>query len=123
MKFYIAGKWEERDNIRFIQKQLIRLGHEITKDWTIDEEGEAGFPVINVVEDISGVKTADVFVGLFINNLDYKGALVELGAALAGRKPCYIIGHAMDACIFLQHPLVTQVDTVGELFKEIALES
>ncbi|KKK73067.1 hypothetical protein LCGC14_2897530 [marine sediment metagenome] len=119
MKIYVAGKWEERKDVKFLQRQLILLGHEITKDWTVDEEGEAGYPVINVVEDMWGVKSTDIYVGLFLNNHNYKGALVELGGALASRKPCYIIGHAMDSCIFIRHPLVRQVATTGEFLNEM----
>jgi len=114
MKIYVAGKWEDRRSVQDIQGALLLKGYEITKDWTIDDEGDAGYPVINVVEDIRGVAMADAYVGYFENEHNYRGTLIEFGAALALRKPCYIIGHAIDKCIFIKHPLVTQFDSVEE---------
>ena len=110
MKFYVAGKWEERRLVKFLQAALIELGHEITKDWTVDEEFEPGYPIINVVEDVRGAKTADAYVGIFKNTHNYKGALIEMGVSLGSRIPIYIIGHAIDSCIFTSHPLVRQFD-------------
>jgi len=119
VKFYIAGKFEERPSVKALQNELIKLGHEITKDWTLDEEDEPGYPVINAVEDVRGVKMAGAYVGLYINSHDYKGALVEMGVALGARIPLYIIGHAVDSCIFINHPLVETFETVGEFLEWI----
>jgi len=119
MKFYVAGKWEEREAIRRLQNELRNLGHEITKDWTVDEEDAPGYPVINVVEDVRGAKVADAYVGLFVNSHNYRGALVEMGVALGNRKRVYIIGHGIDGCIFAGHPLVTVFDNVNDFLKGI----
>jgi len=116
--FYIAGKWEEREQIREIQKALIEKGHEITCDWTYHEKDDPGYPVTYAVEDIEGVKNCDVYVGVFVSDLNYKGALVEMGAALATFKTVCIIGHAIDSCLFREHPLVGWYDTVEEFLEE-----
>ncbi len=115
MKIYVAGKFEDQKRVKNIQEQLISRGHEITKDWTEDKEAENGFPVINVVEDMRGIATADAYVGVFVDKFNYKGALVELGAAIALRKKVYVIGHGADSCIFLSHPLVRRCNSVKEI--------
>jgi len=115
MKFYVAGKFEVWERVRGIQNYLISQGYEITKDWTSDKESDNGFPIINVVEDIRGIAMADAYVGVFEEGYIYKGALVELGAAIALRKKVYIIGHAQDSCIFINHPLVTKCEAELEI--------
>lgn len=111
MKFYVMGKWEEREEIRKLQAELRRLGHIITIDWTWHNEDDPGFPSQYAVEDIIGACSADACVGRFINKHNYKGALIEMGASLASGKRVYIIGHAIDSCLFVGHPLVQKFDT------------
>lgn len=107
LKIYVAGKWQDRFEVRTIQTILRDAGHEITCDWTDHE-----YPTENVNEmlrhyataDIQGVKDADVVICVFIQKHHYRGALVEMGAALALDKPVFVLGHAEDSCIFMQHP-------------------
>lgn len=113
-KFYVAGKCEEREKIRELMQTLISLGNEITVDWTVHERSDTGYPAAYAQEDIEGVRRADIYIGYFMNKNDYKGALVELGAALGLGKRVFIVGHAIDSCIFVGHPLVTQVDSKEE---------
>jgi len=110
MKFYIGGKWEEREGVRKLQNELRRLGHIITIDWTWHEEDDPGFPSQYAIEDIVGVTSCDAYVGRFVSKVNYRGALVEMGAALAGGKRVFIIGHAIDSCLFANHPLVQRFD-------------
>ncbi len=119
MKFYVAGKFGERLEVRDFCSKLVSKGHEITKDWTSDEESDNGFPVINVVEDTRGVAMADAYIGRFLNPHIYKGALVEMGMAIGLRRNVYIIGHAMDECIFIHHPLVHRFDSEDEFIEYI----
>ena len=111
MKFYVAGKWQERLDVQTLQHALIELGHEISLDWTYHTEADEGFPLSYSVEDIEGVRKCDVYVGRFLNNHNYKGALVEMGAALALNKIVCIIGRAIDSCLFAHHPFVMQFET------------
>ena len=106
IKFYVAGKWEERESVRGIQGALRELGHIITVDWTWHEEEEPGFPSQYAVEDIIGASSCDIYVGLFERNHNYKGALVEMGAALSQGKIVCIIGNAIETCLFCHHPFV-----------------
>lgn len=34
VKFYVAGKWNDRGKVQAVQKILIARGHRITVDWT-----------------------------------------------------------------------------------------
>jgi len=106
LKFYVAGKWEDREAVRKIQNNLIAKGHQITVDWTKHEISDEGYPKQYSEDDINGVRDCDIYVGRFVDKLNYKGALVEMGAALAMRKPTFIIGRAIDSCVFKHHYLV-----------------
>ncbi len=116
---YVAGKWQERERIRGIHRALRGLGHKITVDWTGHEEDDTEFPSGYAVEDVRGVQNADLFIGLFANKHEYKGALVEMGVALGLNIPVYIIGHAIDSCVFSAHPLVHTFDSLDELLNEL----
>lgn len=110
MKFYVAGKFQDRRNVRKLMDKIQDLGHTITYDWTVDEENAEGYPVQNTINDAMGVKVCDVLVCRFIKKNMYRGALVELGIALGLGKRIYVIGHEADACIFTNHPNVQHFD-------------
>lgn len=67
------------------------------------------------MRDLNGVTDADILVVLAERDLPYKGAFVELGAALASGIPTYIIGTGMKGCLFLRHPLVSFVGGIEEI--------
>ncbi len=119
MKFFISGKFEDRLNIRYLQNELKKMGHEITEDWTYHEYSDKGYPEEYAISDIEGVSKADTFVGRFVADYNYKGAFVEMGVALGQGKRCFVIGHAIDSCIFLHHPLVRRVESDKEFLKLI----
>lgn len=119
MKIYVAGKWEDREAVRELQKALIDMGHEITVDWTYHEKDDVGYPQTYAQDDVRGVQEAEAYIGLFLRENNYKGALVELGVALGLNKKTYIIGHAIDSCLFVSHKLVTQFNTVEEFLDHI----
>ena len=118
MKIYVAGKWEDRDQVRLVHQELRRLGHEITVDWT-----DHDYPTDDIesilesytLDDIWGVKEADLFIALMTVNYLYKGAWVEMGVALGKGIPVLVIGKAGDSCIFMNHPLVRKLDSFSDL--------
>ncbi len=117
MKIYVASKWEERHEVKDLMCSLIARGHEITCDWTNHNYGDAGYPVQYAQDDVTGVLEADIFIGLFINEHNYRGALIEMGVALGSNSPVYIVGHAIDSCMFTHHPYVLMFNTVDDLLK------
>ena len=78
MKFYVAGKWEARDAVKNLQEDFVELGHTITVDWTWHEKADEGYPIQYSIDDIKGVQLADAYIGLFVEDYHYKGALVEM---------------------------------------------
>lgn len=111
MRFYVAGKFEDRKAVKWLIDWLKEMGHEITVDWTSHEYEDEGYPVQYSQDDIRGVKECDAYVGIFNANYAYRGALVEMGAALALDKKVYIIGQAINTCMFVSHPLVQKIET------------
>ncbi len=116
MKVYVAGKWEDRRRCRDIMDRLEDTGHTITCDWTDHEYEDEQYPIQYCQDDVQGVKDADVFLGVFIDNtVHYRGALVEMGIALGLGLPCYIIGNAQDDCIFINHPQIIKVANLRDM--------
>ncbi len=111
MGFYVAGKWQDRKNDRKLMDKIQELGHTITYDWTKDDENAKGYPVLNTINDTRGVYECDVFVGRFIGDYKYNGAMSELGMAIIENKQILIVGHGADSCIFTNHPLVQHFET------------
>ena len=102
MRIYVAAKWEDKANAALLMNQLREAGHTITYDWTTcsvcDEE--------QALRDMEAVLDADAFVGIFVKDLPYLGSVAEFGMAAICGMPCYLIGHAIDACIFTKLPNV-----------------
>lgn len=124
MKFYVAGKYQERDCVRLVFKELEALGHIITVDWTNHDiypndavEQKLG---LFAHDDIEGVREADAFIGCLLNDHVYKGLWCEMGAALALGKPVYLVGSAGDSCIFANHKLVKKFKTFQELYSFVS---
>lgn len=120
MRVYVAGKWAPTTitRVREVMAQIIVAGHQITYDWTTDDQAGP----IQAINDMHGVLGADVFV-LVAEDPDvvYCGAVAELGMALASGLPVYVLGTALDtdrpiqgSCIFL---------TLGTIRREEAFVS
>lgn len=114
-RVYVAGRFEEKELVRQVQESLRKLNYIIQLDWTWHERSDHGFPSQYAIEDILGASTADIYVGIFLRSHSYKGALVEMGAALGNGKKVIIVGHAIDTCIFVGHPLAAQFETIDSM--------
>jgi nucleoside 2-deoxyribosyltransferase len=127
LKIYVAGKWQERILCRTIMSELEKAGHKITCDWTnhdypdptLPESEQRAFLQRWALLDIAGVQDADVLVFVAFNKNDYRGAFVELGAAIGLGKRVFVIGNAIDSCIFVAHPLVKKVVDFDELLERL----
>lgn len=132
MKFYVAGKWQDRYTIRWLQQELMSRGHSISCDWTnhdFDKNGVKAtkYQLIKIAEeDARGVKDCDIYVGILLSEYSYKGLWVEMGMAIALKKKVYAIGEAGDSCIFMNHPSVqrfrTMEDFLGFIDREFIKE-
>ena len=110
MKIYVAAKWEERPHAREVMRRLKENGHQISFDWTIGQLGNGK----QADEDMNGVLNADCIILLAEKKLNYRGALVELGAAIATGKRVILVGSGVDNCIFSMHPVIERVWTAEE---------
>jgi|GEM_PF-744125 len=90
IKFYIASRLENAEQVRCLAKILKMWGWEHTYDWTthgsVQDKGET---VIREVahKEIQGVKNADIVIVLLPGG---RGTHTELGAAIALDKPVFI---------------------------------
>ena len=119
MKFFVSGKFEDRQNVSKLMDKIQGLGHAITYDWTIDEEVDEGYPVLNTINDLKGVQICDTLACRFIEENNYRGSLVELGIALGLHKRICVIGHGADKCIFVNHPNVQRFETEYEFLSYV----
>ena len=114
MKFYVAGKFQDRENVRKLMDKIEAYGHTISTDWTdhINNSGKAKSEY--AIYDLNGVKDCEVFVGRFVDDFNYSGARVEFGIALGLGKVICIIGRAIDSCIFMNHPVIRKFESEGQ---------
>lgn len=106
MKVYVAGKWEDRAEVSDIMRILEGMGFNITCDWTDHKYEDEAYPQQYCMDDIQGVKDADLYLGIFIADYHYQGSLVEMGIALGVGIPVWLFGNKADGCIFSNHPSV-----------------
>lgn len=111
MKFYVASKFENQKVVGDIIQRLTEKGHVNTFDWRGNEE----LSEITAIEDFNGVYQADFIVGVFTENYAYKGAICEVGMALAWNKKIYILGDWLDKMIFMQLPNITKIKSIEEI--------
>ncbi len=135
-RIYVAGRFRRYEECRALMDDLVAVGHTITHDWTRTEEfGDDGHPKAtdgdldryaqrcHAVDDLRGVRTADMLVVLAHDSLC--GGLIEVGAALAYGVPVWICDPWRHT-IFWHHPLITVTDepsmreSLGVLVKQEA---
>lgn len=111
MKFYVASKFENQLTVGNIIQRLTEKGHVNTYDW----RGNEDLTEKAAMEDADGVYQADFVVGVFIDNYIYKGAICEIGMALAWNKTIYILGDWLDAMIFMKLPNIIKIKSIEEI--------
>ena len=115
MKIYVAGKWEDRTRVSEIMQILRDIGFEITCDWTDHKYADEAYPRQYCMDDTQGVKDADLYLGIFVDEYNYRGALVEMGIAIGVGIPVWLFGDKADSCIFSHHPSVVKFQDWGKL--------
>jgi hypothetical protein len=121
MKLFVTGKAGEESVARSAMQSLKRAGHEITFDWTSIPhlkpytENVAASRKTAVLET-QGVMDAEAVV--LLAHEKGIGMYVELGMAIAWRKPVFVIGD-MTPTMFLFHPLVKRVKDVTEVMDHL----
>lgn len=88
MKFYLAGRFKQKEIIEHYYTMLESHGHTITTKWT-EQESIKPFAQNKskaqqyISEDFLGIKQADVFILFAEYAPDARGCYIELGYALS----------------------------------------
>jgi nucleoside 2-deoxyribosyltransferase len=122
LRYYIATKLENHAQHNKVRDVLNAMGHQITYDWT--SHGPVWTSGIGRIREVSiletnGVLDADVVVILWPGG---RGTHVELGMAIAARKPVIFMSTNLEhhiaspeTCAFYHHPLVDKCKSVDEI--------
>lgn len=128
MKFYVAARFDMKEEVRDIYRKLEKKGHEIIADWTLHKPiqpyGEhKKLAKEYAIEDVNAVRDCDVFV-LISNEGGSTGTYVELGVAIEsnianGKPKIYVIGEFNSNVLFYFHPCVNRRDSVDEVLDDM----
>lgn len=102
MKIYVASN--EVSRAKHVMEELIKAGHEITFDWTLDIENEVQEQG-KALKEREAVRDCDVLVYLWKENQE--SARFEAGMAMGLRKS--IIAVTDHSAWFFALPEVTQI--------------
>jgi hypothetical protein len=129
MRYYIASKLENVEQVRVLKSYLEARGHVHTYDWTVHGSVQKqGHDVIAGVaeKEACGVMSADV---VFVLLPGGRGTHVETGIAIGvaaalgtrivimSENPDTDFGTGGETCAFYHHPFVETVDSFYELLK------
>lgn len=123
MKFYVAGRFSEKEKVKEINKLILDEGFELSGDWTdhigSDDYGKTAERSREyAIEDIEAVKDCDVFA-LLLNEKGGTGSSTELGVALALDKKIYLVGDHIANNMFNFHPAVIHKRSIEEVLDEV----
>lgn len=109
MNVYVASKAKHAA----MWRGLRAAGLNITSTW-IDEagEGESDSSASLWRRCIDEARRADAVIAYFEDGEEWKGAFVEIGAALAHDAYVYVVGDPPGS--WRNHPLVVNVDSIAE---------
>lgn len=124
MRFYVAGRFQNYLQCRYVMDRLKEQGHAITYDWTrtpaFDEHGHPRSERCTHAEnvnyawkDLAGVREADILV--LLADASLAGAYIEMGYALAFERDVYVVSPSRQT-IFFNLPLVTRFGKLEDLF-------
>ena len=116
MDVYVASSFKNQAEVKEVMSQLVSLGHRITFDWTgEDASGLKGSELTRyltecAMSDMNGVNSADAVI--VINHPEMRGALVEMGMAIASGKPIFLVYHNRVSNIFDSLPGVEKCSSI-----------
>lgn len=114
VKVFLSCSWEDRHRAHSLMGLLWADGFQVTLDWTT-HSGDSKQDRKKWAElEMAAVRESTFYIGMFDTPHQRRGALCELGAALANRTNVIIVGDYEDACCFVSHPAVIKVKTFEE---------
>lgn len=141
MKIYVAGKFEQKEEIRSIYKKLQEMGHEISYDWTVHQSVKNYQPgqdsamiglnqtSINVdlarqytQNELKAIAESDIFIYLTqelgtTNKMEFGAALMQ--SFLNNKLKIFAVGKANDKSNWFFMENVRRRDSVEEVLEEI----
>ena len=125
VKVYLASSFELVKTLKNVARILENHGYAITVKWWVrdykkidlpDEEWYTRDDVKAISErNFKGIRKADILILVAGNDKarKFNGANIELGYALALRKPCYSMGKLERSAMYV--PVLKHVDLAGIL--------
>lgn len=120
MNVYIAAPYEARKAAVALAAVVESLGCSLCASWLTPEHNDDGknsplgdVPVVHALEDLEDVLACDIFIVLNPKGFERSGTggrHVELGVAIATRKPIILIGERTNVFHFL--PSVVQISNI-----------
>lgn len=131
MKVYVAGRFTEKLRVRSVMDTLEADGHEITSDWTNEEDNPVNYRTDvspEIARDfymqecaekcVQGVLDADVVLAL--NHPTAGGMFVEVGMAIAYGKKIIVVGPKVRDTPFWYLQGITHAETDEEAIFEVS---
>lgn len=130
MKFYIASRLENADQVRYLRDRLTANGWVCTYDWTKhgSVQREAASVIGAVAEaEARGVAEADIVIVLLPGG---RGTHCEIGMGIALEKAVFLVSFSEEAqaadfgtegttCAFYHHPCAVQCRGFAELMQRL----
>jgi len=128
MKLYVSGQWFKKPQIQQIIEKLHKMGHSITRDWTLIEMGNTSNPAVGKYARLNAnaIKNADILLVIMTDTeYPYRGTFTELGVALGCGTQIFIVcpfteGYCRTNCYF-NHPDIRHFETVDEALETIEI--
>lgn len=112
MKFYVAGKFEDKERVREMIAALRQLGWHCTFDWTYGPAVVSDRALRDIaIWETRAASECDVLV--LLSHPSGKGSYFEAGCAVASGKEVWMVPYeeGRRATALLYHPLVRYFDT------------
>ncbi len=125
MRIYIAARFDRRDEMAVVARELRRAGHVVTSTW-VQPHDEPLPDVVCAINDIDDLATADCLVSFTEEPTEQVswaargGRHVEFGYALAAGMRLCLVGPREN--VFHHLPSVEAYGTTAELVEALAAE-
>ncbi len=120
--FYIASKFDNKEQVLTLIKTLEKMGHTITYKWVLQPMSYMEDAPQQAQLDYLGVRTCENFVALLDKLFKpHVNTYVELGIALGSDKRIFVVGTYDKTCIFTRMDNITRYDNVTKFLQAMRL--
>jgi hypothetical protein len=118
-RVYIAAPWKHKRQAKKVANQVAERGYEVTSSWIdLPDDGstyekDPAYMASEAERDLLDLTESHIM--LYLNLDKSEGKATELGWALRGGMPVYVIG-GKQGNVFLHLPEIIHIDNLGEFF-------